>query len=64
MITSAERNCYELRKVAGVYPRSKPDLYRPAAWVMDTLQARWQRRRIICYEEVARAEKRCERGTR
>src|SRR5262245_28054000 len=64
MITGAELNCYELRQVAGGYPSRKPDLNRPAAWVMNPRQARWQRCRIICDDEVARAEKRCERSPR
>src|SRR5262249_60551928 len=60
MITGAERNCYELRQVAGGYPRRKPDLNRPAAWAMNPLQARWQRCGIICQAKVARVDKRCE----
>src|SRR5262249_41165433 len=64
MITSAERNCYELRQVASGYPCRKPDLNRSAAWVMYPCQARWQRCRIICHYEVARTEKRCERSPR
>jgi hypothetical protein len=31
---------------------------------MNSLQARWQRCRIICDDEVARAEERRERGAR
>src|SRR5215472_15902185 len=64
MITGAERNCYELRQIAGGYPRSKPNLNRQATWVMNPLQARWQRCGIICHDEVAWAEKRCKRGPR
>ena len=56
MITGAERDGYEPGRVADRHPRRKSNLDRLAARAMDTLQAGRQRRRIICNDEVARAE--------
>src|SRR5262245_50710803 len=56
MITGAECDGSEPRWVADRYPRRKSNLDRLAARAMDALQARWQRCRIICNDEVARAE--------
>src|SRR5262245_61608080 len=56
MITAAECDGSEPRWVADRHPRRKSNLDRLAARAMDARQARWQRCRIICDDEVARAE--------
>ena len=64
MISSAERNGYKLRRVTGGYPCRQANLYRRSTGAMNSRQARWQRCRIICNDEIARAEERRERGAR
>jgi hypothetical protein len=61
MISGAERNGYKLRRVTGGYPCRQANLYRRPTWAMNSLQAPWQRCRIICNDEIAPAEERRER---
>src|SRR5262245_51345228 len=56
MVTSAECDCSKSRRVADQHPPGKANLDRLAALAMGALKARWQRRGIICDDEVAGAE--------
>src|SRR5262249_27834510 len=63
IITGAERNRYKLCWVTRGNPCRKTNFNRLAAWVMNSLQVRWQGGCIVCDDEVARTEERCECST-
>src|SRR5215813_14035857 len=64
MITAAKRDGRELPQVVNRHPSGKPDFNRPASRVMGANQTCWQRGRVVGDNEIARAEKRREQGSR